>query len=71
MRYTEGFLDFQIKIPENILSQPKLGGDIAGTLVKSVQLLSGVNSYVKWYVIANLDIPGGIDVSKKVQVNIA
>lgn len=63
--------NFQIKIPENVLSQPKFGGDVVGTLVKSAQLLSGVSSYIKWYVAAYLDIPSGFDVSKKVQVNIA
>jgi len=62
---------FQIKIPANILTQPAFGEGIAGTLIKSAQILSGVNSRIDWHLIASLEIPWKIDVSKKLQVNIA
>ena len=41
-----------------------------GDIVKGIQLLSGKDVRISWYVIAKLDIPSGFDVSKKVQVNI-
>ncbi len=62
---------FQIKIPQNVLTQPAFGEGIAGTLIKSAQILSGVNSSISWYLTARLDVPWKIDVSKKLQINIA
>lgn len=63
--------DFEINIPSNVLNQLSLGDGVAGTLIKSAQILSGTNTYINWYVTAYLDIPAGIDVSKKVQINIS
>ena len=69
--YTEGEYDFQIKIPKNILqSIPSPKGAI-GDVVKTIQFLSGAQTRISWYILANLDIPMGMDISKKVQVNIA
>jgi len=61
---------FQIKIPNDVSTQPAFGGDIAGTLIKSAQILTGTNSRVDWYLTARLDIPWKIDVSKRLQINI-
>jgi len=58
--------DFSISIPKNV--SQKLEG-IAGTLIKSAQILSGQNSSVKWYLYAELQCKG-VNLSKKVQVNV-
>jgi len=67
--YLEGKYNFEIKIPANVLQTPSPGGAV-GDIVKGIQLLSGKDVKISWYVIAKLDIPFGLDVSKKVQVNI-
>ncbi len=58
--------DFSIKIPQNV--SQKLEG-VAGTLVKSAQILMGKNSSTKWYLYAELKCKG-INLSKKIQINI-
>lgn len=60
--------NFKVTIPSNILT--KMDG-IMGTIANSLQLLSGVSSSIKWYVVAYLDIPGAIDISKQVEINVA
>jgi|SRR3989338_3399452 len=57
---------FSLNIPKN-LSQ-KLEG-IAGSLIKSVQILSGQNSTIKWYLYAELQCDG-INLTKKIQINV-
>jgi len=66
--YLEGEYTFEIKIPANVL-QAQPGGAV-GDIVKSIQLLSGKDVRISWRIIAKLDISSGLDVSKKVQVNI-
>jgi hypothetical protein len=60
--------EFKVTIPSNVLTN--ISG-VMGSLVNSLQMLSGVSSSIKWYVVAYLDIPGAIDISKKVQINVA
>jgi len=67
--YSQGEYNFEIKIPTN-LSQTLPGG-LAGDVLKTIQTLAGNQSNVYWYIIAKLDIPMGIDVSNKIQINIA
>jgi hypothetical protein len=62
---------FKLKIPDSVVTQPKIGEGTIGTLVKAAQILSGDNSQIKWWIVANLDIPGGLDISKRVQINVA
>lgn len=64
----ESSYNFKIKIPKDI---PSLPDGVAGTVVKSLQILSNQSSRTNWYLNAFLDIPMGFDVSKKVQINIA
>lgn len=59
--------NFQIKIPENILGSLTTA---FGSVLKSAEMLLGQSSQIKWYLIASLDIPWGIDTSKKVQITI-
>jgi len=68
--YTEGEYEFQIKIPQNILqgvSLPKIGIE---DMINSMQLPSSYQSMTNWYVVANLDVPMGFDISHKIQINI-
>jgi hypothetical protein len=64
---------FEMKIPADILSglaqMPQIGGKV-GQGVKVMQALVGVNKITRWYLLAKLDIPGGIDVKKEVQITI-
>jgi len=67
--YTNGEYEFEIKVPTT-LAQPSLPQGVAGDMIKTIQILAGKESNVKWHVIAKLDVPMGFDVSKKVQINI-
>ena len=67
--YLSGEYNFEIKIPTSL--QATLPEGIAGDLIRSIQILAGRESNLFWYIIAYLDIPLGIDVSKRVQINIA
>ena len=60
--------NFQIKIPQNILNSINSS---LGAVMKSMQILTGQSSQIKWHLIASLEIPWAIDISKKVQINIA
>jgi len=68
--YQQGEYTFEIKIPSNVLQNIPLEGKIGGIL-KTIQALSTAGSRISWYVQANLDIPMGFDVLKKIQINIA
>lgn len=64
-----GDYDFKILAPAQSSLLAELGGSV-GTALKAVQMLSGVQNYTKWYLEAALDIPGGMDISKRVQVSV-
>jgi len=67
--YLEGEYDFEIKIPVDILqSKTNILGNI--DFIKGGIKITSRNERISWYVIAKLDIPMGIDVSKRVQINI-
>ena len=59
---------FKIKLPNDINFDPKLSG-IAGTALDIMKAMGGVGKPV-WYLNAVLDIPMGLDVSKKIQINV-
>lgn len=59
--------NFSIKIPQSV--NTNLEG-IAGTVVKSIQILAGQDNLVKWYLTSTLEAKGINVKSKKVQVNI-
>lgn len=73
-----GEYHFEMKIPADILSMrpqmPELEGKL-GTGLKLAQAaatMTGAIPYqqTKWYLLAKLDIPGGLDVSRKTDVTI-
>ena len=68
--YLKGEYTFEIKIPTNLSQNIPLEGKIGGIL-KTIQALSMAGARISWYIQANLDIPMGLDISKKVQVNVA
>jgi len=69
---------FEIKIPADIMGgipqTPEVQGKL-GQVLKAVQtakVMTGAtkSSPIKWYLLAKLDIPGGLDISKKVDITI-
>jgi hypothetical protein len=69
---------FEIKIPADTLS---MGPQVAGVEGKLGQVLKVAQTAaamtgaipfqrIKWYLLAKLDIPGGLDISKKVDITI-
>ncbi len=59
--------DFLIKGPNNLSKEV---GGIAGTLVKSVQVLSGVDYSLKWILYAELKCEG-VNLSKTIQIYVS
>ena len=69
---------FEMKIPADILSakpqMPELGGKL-GQGLKIAQAAAAMTGTIpfqqtKWYLLAKLDIPGGLDIKKKADVTI-
>jgi hypothetical protein len=69
---------FEIKIPADILSAkpqvPELGGSL-GQGLKIAQAAAAMTGVIpiqqtRWYLLAKLDIPGGMDIKKKVDITI-
>ena len=69
---------FEIKIPADILSvkpqMPEIGGKLGQGLkvAQAAAVLTGVipRQQTKWYLLAKLDVPGGMDVKKKADITI-
>jgi hypothetical protein len=75
--YSEGReYHFEIKIPADILGVgPQMPGGKLGQVLKVGQTVAAITGAVsrqrlQWYLLAKLDIPGGLDVSKKVDITI-
>ena len=68
--YSGGNYSFSIQVPNNILNKVGPGGNLGTALGAASFLLGGGLSRVNWFVEASLDMPGAIDVKKRVQVNI-
>jgi len=69
----EAKYEFEIKLPEDILSRqpqmPQVGGAL-GKGLKFAQAVTGMGVWSSWYLLARLDVAGGMDISRKVQVTI-
>lgn len=69
---------FEIKVPADILSMspriPELDGPLGQGLkfVQTAATLTGAIRHIqiKWYLLAKLDIPGGMDIRKKADITI-
>jgi hypothetical protein len=77
--YSEGReYRFEIKIPADILGmRPQISGQEGklGQVLKVAQTAAAMTGAIpfqriKWYLSAKLDVPGGLDISKKVDVTI-
>ena len=73
-----GGYHFEIKIPADILStkpqMPEIGGKL-GQGLKMAQAAAAMTGAIpfqqtKWYLLAKLDVPGGMDIKKKADVTI-
>jgi len=69
--YTGGVYGFEITIPNQQEKTEVV--EMAQTAGAVINALSGKfqSRNIKWFVEAKLDIPGGRDISKKVQINVA
>jgi hypothetical protein len=68
-----GEYHFEIKIPADVI--PAQPGGVLGTGLKIVETAATIvgaipHRQLKWYLSAKLDIPGGMDVSKKADITI-
>ena len=61
--------DFKIQVPQKSVLPPEIGGNL-GTALKAVQFLGGQSSQIKWFIEATLDVPGGRDFSKRIQISV-
>ena len=75
--YSEGReYHFEMKIPADILGMgPQTPRGKLGQVLKVGQKVAAITGAVsrqrlQWYLLAKLDIPGGLDVSKKVDITI-
>jgi hypothetical protein len=69
---------FEIKIPADTLSMRPQISEVEGKLgqvlkvAQTAAAMTGTIPFqrIKWYLLAKLDIPGGLDISKKVDITI-
>jgi hypothetical protein len=69
---------FEIKIPADILSMKPQMPELEGKLGQGLKIAQAVTAMTgviplqrtKWYLLAKLDIPGGLDIKKKADVTI-
>ena len=69
---------FEIKIPADTLTMRPLMPEVEGKLgqglkvAQAAAVMTGAIPFqrIKWYLLAKLDIPGGLDINKKVDITI-
>lgn len=61
--------EFKIQVPAQNALPAEIQGTL-GTALKAIQLLGGQMSQVKWFVEGVLDVPGGKDINKRVQISV-
>jgi len=69
----EAKYDFEIKLLEDILSRQPQMPQVSGALgqgLKIAQAITGAGVWSSWYLLARLDVPGGMDINKKVQITV-
>ena len=63
--------DFSIKVPADILSRQAQMPQASGALgqgIKIAQAFTGMGAWSSWYLLAKLDVSGGLDINKKLQI---
>ncbi len=68
--YTGGEYPFEISIPGTVLQSGSEPEGNLGAAIKTIQFLSGDSTRIDWYLQSSLDISGGFDVKKRVQINV-
>jgi len=75
--YSEGReYHFEMKIPADILGTgPQMPEGALGQVVKVGQTIAAITGAtprrrLQWYLLAKLDVPGGLDISKKIDITI-
>ena len=68
--YKGGNYDFEIKIPDNILDMESKPDGMLGDALEAMKFMSGRHDRIQWYIVAKLDVPMGLDVSKKQDITI-
>jgi len=69
----EARYSFEIKLPEDILSRQPQVPQASGALgqgLKIAQAIAGIGVWSNWYLLAKMDVPGGMDINKKLQITI-
>ncbi|MFC2050810.1 hypothetical protein ACFLTN_06510 [Chloroflexota bacterium] len=69
---------FKIKIPANILSMKPQMPELEGKLGQGLKMVQAATEMMgaisvqrtKWYLLAKLDVPGGLDINKKADITI-
>ena len=75
--YNVGEYPFSIKLPSDVTQQPTSAnsngtlGTVANVVNAMNSLTGGMTVRTEWFVEAQLDIPGAIDMRKKVIINVA
>ncbi len=69
-KYKDSNYNFEIKIPENILDEDRPLEGALGSAVKAMKFITGTRERIEWQIIAKLDVPKALDVSKKQQITI-
>lgn len=59
---------FQLQVPDK--SKIDVEGGV-GTALKAISAFGNMMSPTYWYLEAKLDIPGGMDINKKIQINVS
>ena len=68
--YSGGEYPFEIKIPDGVLRNSPAPEGTLGEAVKVIKFLGGESTRIDWYLKASLDVLRGLDVTKKVQINV-
>ncbi len=68
--YSGGEYPFEIKIPGDVLQNGPEPEGALGEAVKVMKFLGGQSTRIDWYLKASLDVPMGLDVTEKIQINV-
>ena len=67
--YTNSEYPFEIALPKMPLGQQPTG--LLGEIIGAAQAMGAAPTQVKWYLEASLNMPMSLDITKKIQLNIA
>lgn len=68
--YPQSPLEYEFKLKVPAAQNNNIPQGTMGEVTKAISFLSTKNQTSKWFIEAKLDIPGGFDVHKKIQINV-